>query len=440
MHDIIIGRSEADKKKYGTAGTVLLGKQYVQMGRETSLSSPVYFDVASSHVMFVCGKRGSGKSYTLGAIAEGLANLQEGIKENLSFILLDTMGIYWTMKYPNKQDDDLLKQWGFKPKALNVTIFTPFAFHESFKSKGIPTDIPFSLNPSDLDPEDWQMTFDIGSNDPMGVLIERIIYRLRETGKPFSISNIIEEVQRDAKTDQHTKDAVENRFLSASTWGVFAEHGEGTPITSLAKAGQVAVLDLSCYATTPGGWKIKHVIVGILSKSLFIQRMTARKLEEYDDVHAAIHYFAEAEKKKKLTMPLVWLVLDEAHEFLPRDGKNPATAPLVTIMREGRQPGISLILASQQPGKIHTDVMTQSDTVLSHRITAKLDVEALSMLMQSYMREGLDVQLDGLPREKGSAVLFDDTNERLYAIQVRPRFTWHGGSAPTAITAPKPTL
>ncbi|MCF7901567.1 ATP-binding protein, partial [Candidatus Woesearchaeota archaeon] len=90
-------------------------------------------------------------------------------------------------------------------------------------------------------------------------------------------------------------------------------------------------------------------------------------------------------------------------------------------------------LATQQPGKIHTDVMTQSDTVIAHRITAKLDTDALSTLMQSYMRKGLVEELDNLPREKGAAIIFDDTNEKMYPMRVRPRFTWHGGGSPTAI-------
>ena len=77
--------------------------------------------------------------------------------------------------------------------------------------------------------------------------------------------------------------------------------------------------------------------------------------------------------------------------------------------------------------------MTQSDIVIAHRITAKVDIEALGMLMQSYMREGLDKQLNILPRLKGSAIIFDDTNERMYSMRVRPRFTWHGGEAPSAI-------
>jgi len=126
-------------------------------------------------------------------------------------------------------------------------------------------------------------------------------------------------------------------------------------------------------------------------------------------------------------------LVHNCHEFLPNDGKTLATDPLVTILREGRQPGISLILASQQPGKIHTDVMTQADVVIAHHITAKMDTEALGALMQSYMREGLVEQLDDLPRVKGAAIIFDDNNEKMYPIRLRPRFTWHGGEDPSAL-------
>ena len=154
--------------------------------------------------------------------------------------------------------------------------------------------------------------------------------------------------------------------------------------------------------------------------------MVARKTEEFKTVDAAMHYFSK-NVDQKLEEPMVWVALDEAHELLPREGKTAATDALITILREGRQPGISLILASQQPGKIHTDVMTQSDTVLSHRLTAKFDVEALGMLMQSYMRHGLDRELNVLPHVKGAAIIFDDSNERIFPIQMRPRFTWHGG-------------
>ena len=432
--DVVIGRNESDMKKFGTRGTILLGKQYVKMGRTTSLSNRVLLEIAKAHVMFVCGKRGSGKSYTMGVIAEGMANIEKEIAERLSIIMLDTMGVYWTMKYPNKKDELLLNEWGLKGKPLDVKIYTPIKFFEENKKKGIPTDEPFSIKASDLSAADWCLSFEIKETEPIGVLIERTINDLMETKSGFVIKDIIESIRNDKKSEDAVKNAAENRFLTADKWGVFSD--TGTDILDLAKGGQVTILDVSAYATTPGGWKIKSLVVGLVAQKLFIQRMIARKEEEFKAVQGALRYYSENKNKKDQT-PLVWLVIDEAHEFLPREGKTTASDALITILREGRQPGISLILASQQPGKIHTDVMTQSDTVISHRLTAKIDVEALGMLMQSYMREGLDMQLNNLPSAKGSAIIFDDVNERLYPIRIRPRFTWHGGEAPSAVEVKK---
>ena len=437
VFDVVIGRSKKDLHKYGKDGTILVGKQYIQMGQTTSLSNPVYMDVASAHVVFIVGKRGSGKSYTLGAIAEGLADLPLEIKQNLSIVLLDTMGIYWTMKYPNFQDADMVKEWGFEPKALDVKIYTPSGFFYKYKEEGIPTDFPFSLRPIDVGPEDWCTAFGLEPNTPAGVLITRIGQRLGGLGVSYSMEKMIAMAREGAESDVVTKQVVVNQFEKAAGWGIFSE--EGTALKDLVAPGQVTVLDVSPYATISSGWQIKSLVVGLISRALFNQRMLSRKVEEFKTVDAAMHYFSK-DVEGKMEEPLVWLALDEAHEFLPREGKTAATDALITILREGRQPGISLILASQQPAKIHTDVMTQSDTVISHRLTAKIDVEALGQLMQSYMRKGLDAELDMLPRVKGAAVIFDDANERLFPVQMRPRFTWHGGSSPIAIQEKKEYL
>ena len=155
VYEIILGREKEEQKKWGTTGTVLIAKQYVKMGAVTTLSQPVYLDMNKAHVVFVPGKRGSGKSYCLGVIAEGIATMPDALRNRLSVILLDTMGIYWTMKYPNHKDEALLKEWGFEGKPTpNVKIYTPFGFYEKWKEEGIPTDAPFALNPAELSPED----------------------------------------------------------------------------------------------------------------------------------------------------------------------------------------------------------------------------------------------------------------------------------------------
>jgi hypothetical protein len=430
-YDIIIGRNNKDREKYGTKGAILLGKQYVKMGQVTSISNPVYMDVSGSHVVFVCGKRGSGKSYSMGVVCEGMSSLPKEISGNIAVVMLDTMGIYWTMKYPNKQEKDLLDEWGLKASPLNIQIYTPKGYYDTFKEEGIPTDFAFSVKPSELSPSDWCLTFGVDINSELGVFIEKIISNLKEKNKEFDLIDIINFARKDEEVTKNVKEATINRFSMAKSWGLFDK--EGTPLDNLVKGGQVTVLDVSCYAITPGAEGIRALVIGLVAKKLFLERMIARKKEEYDSLHAST-YSLITETKEKLENPMVWLVVDEAHEFLPSEGKTTASEALITILREGRQPGISLILASQQPGKIHTDVMTQSDIVIAHRVTAKIDVEALGTLMQSYMREGLDKQLNNLPGLAGSAVVFDDVNERLYPIRVRPRFTWHGGSAPSAMT------
>jgi len=430
VYDIILGRSEADRKKYGTRGAILLAKQFIKMGQTTSLSNRMFMDITGAHIVFVCGKRGGGKSYTMGVIAEGMADVDKDIAENISIIILDTMGVYWSMKYPNRRDEELLATWGLKSKGLDVKIFTPLGYYNQYKKQGIPTDVAFGIKPSELSPEDWFLSFELSPNEPMAVLIERIVLQLKKQGKDYAIEDIIETVRADERSEKVVKDAVENRFLGAQNWGVFSE--EATPIKDLAQGGQVTILDVSCYATMPGGWKIKALVVGIVAMKMFIERMAERKAEELSSIQSAVHYLTEKAPAKK-KMPVVWMIVDEAHEFLPLTGKTASSDALITILREGRQPGVSLILATQQPGKIHTDVMTQSDILISHRITAKLDVDALGRLMQSYLREGLDKELNNLPRVKGACVIVDDTNERLYPARVRPRFTWHAGIAASAM-------
>ena len=258
---------------------------------------------------------------------------------------------------------------------------------------------------------------------------------MKEIGKNFSLRDIIKQAQSDSTTDQHTKDAITNRLIATEGWGLF--HEKGTTIAELAQPGKVTVLDVSCYATMENGWNIKSLVVGMTSQKMFIERLLHRKSEEYDEIHATKNVFGSNEdlSKKQQEMPLVWLVIDEAHEFLPREGRTAASEALIAILREGRQPGISLVLATQQPGQIHKDVMTQSDIVLAHRITAKPDIEALNAIMQTYMLENIRQKLDELPSLKGAAIILDDNSERIYPIKVRPRFTWHGGEAPTAVKA-----
>ena len=266
---------------------------------------------------------------------------------------------------------------------------------------------------------------------PAGILLARVVDNLKEKERIFGIDEIIEEVRKDKKADKREKDLLENLFLGAQTWGIFSE--KATPISSLLEAGKTTVLDLSPYNAV-GTYNVRGLVISIVSRKLFAERMLQRKQEEVEAVRHGLEYLQYKEKRE---MPIVWLMLDEAHEFLPREGKTVATDALIQLLREGRQPGISLVLATQQPGEIARDVMTQADIVISHSITAKPDVEALNRIMQTYLLEDIQSYLNQLPHLKGSAIILDDNSERIYPCRIRPKRTWHGGEAPTAVKVKK---
>ncbi len=433
-YEIILGRNSSDKKAFGNKGLTFLGKGYVKMGQQTSLSNTILMDIARSHVVLVAGKRGSGKSYTLGVIAEELSSLAGGISKNIASIIFDTMGIYWTMKYPNEKDKELLREWGLSPKSLPVKIFIPSGYYDNYLIEGIPGDKPFALDITELNAEDWILTFNLNMTNPVAVLIQRTFNKLKQTNEYFNLDRIIKEIEKDEKNSQETINAAVGLFESAQTWGIFAkEKYQSTKINDLINAGTTTVIDLSPYNSV-GAFNVRGLVISLVSRKIFNSRMEARRKEEIKSISRGLDYSRFEEKKEE---PLVWIFVDEAHEFLPMNEKTVATDALVQLLREGRQPGVSLVLATQQPGKIHTDVMTQSDIVISHRVTSSEDLAALNHIMQSYLFEGIKKYMDELPTSKGSAIILDDNSERIYPLRIRPRFTWHGGEAPMAVNPDK---
>ncbi len=430
MKDILIGRDEEDTNRYGYDGTAFLGKHYVKTGDEINLSGRVVMDLARPHVILVCGKRGQGKSYTLGTIAEEISFLPEKLRRKMAVLIFDTMGIFWTMKFPNLKDKELLEKWGLEPKGIETNLLVPHGFAEQFGKSGIPVDAPFSLRLSELSSSDLCMTFGLDQYSNHGILIERVVKWLQENKQNYGLNEMIDAVRNAKFADPSVRAGVENRLIAAEQWGLF--HEKGTPLKTLLKPGKVNILDISPYSSAIGGWSVRALVVGLLVRKIFRARMLARKIEEKAALSSAEHplYSSEGEEAD---VPMTWFILDEAHELMPRVGETPATEPLLQLIREGRQPGLTLVAATQQPGKIHTDMMSQCDLVLAHRVTAVPDIEALNTIMSNYMVFTLEKYMASLPRVKGSGILLDDNSEKVYAIRTRPRLTWHGGESATVI-------
>ena len=88
----------------------------------------VWMDTRGAHAVYVMGKRRSGKSYTLGSIAEGLVSqtwVHQG--EMLPGVLiLDTMNVYLTMPFTVEEtmtdsSPELVEARKWKLQAENIT-------------------------------------------------------------------------------------------------------------------------------------------------------------------------------------------------------------------------------------------------------------------------------------------------------------------------------
>lgn len=352
-------------------------------------------------------------SYSLGVIAEEFIKLPNDVKENLCALIIDTQGIFWTMKSPNEKDLPLLAEWELRPQGFPIFVYVPEGQEKTFSEAGVEFDGVFSISANELTVDDWLSVFDMDPISPLGILLQRVISKSIAGNKAGNIDDIIENIRKE-KGFEHEKLALENLFETAKTWGIFGE----AKMPEILEPGKISIIDVSL---TPQN--VRSLLIALTTRKIFIERTKARRIEE----------LAETEGMTIKRTPLCWILIDEAHNFIPDKGNPASLETLLKLAREGRQPGISLVLATQRPNKLHTEVLAQCDLLISHRLTAKADIESLKAIMQTYMIYDIAKYINDLPKLKGVALILDDNSERLYTIKVRPRQSWHAGASPVAI-------
>ncbi len=383
-----------------------------------SAASYVGLDALRPHCILICGKRGYGKSYTMGTLVEELSLLPFYIRNNIASLVIDTMGIFWTMGKSNDPQEILLKQWSLDPRGVEIKVFVPAGSIHKYEGQKIEV-LPFSIPISSMDGYAWCKLFSIDEVSPLGVLLIRVVAELRSIHGSFSFDTIMDVVMEDERADSVTKSAAENYIRTASSWGIFTE--EGVSVKDLVQRGCTTVLDVS----TLKDLDVRAAVVGQISKEIYYQRLDARRSEEC---------MTMGYEQDNTGMPMVWMFIDEAHLFVPKGSKTLASDILINEwLRQGRQPGLSLILATQRPSALDPEVTSQSDVLICHRLTAAEDISALESFRPSYMKENIGDSIRKMGMEQGIAFILDDTTEAAHIIRMRPRLSWHGGNEPSAL-------
>lgn len=380
------------------------------IGENLDDGTDVYIDASSARSILACGKRGTGKSYSMGDIVEEVQTEAHDVLP----LVIDPMGIYWTMAEPNEEQRDLLWDWGMSEEGFPVNLLVPGnpekrfgeEVYDELKRRGIDINT-LRLNPSDMSPDGWCDLFDLNINKPMGIALYRAVRELGEGDSPFYLRDIVKKIEMDSSTGERTREALLNRLEMAKDWNIFADQYED--IWRTFDQDRINVLDLS--VLDPGQYGLRNLVVEVLSKELFRQRQDARRREELG---------------LTVDIPKVWMFIDEAHNFVPSGSSSLAKDTLIRWVKEGRQPGLSMTVASQQPSAIDSEILSQCDIILCHKITTREDIQSLNKLSQDYMSGELKTYVRNIDNV-GEAVYVDDDDETVNMVKMRPRKSQHGG-------------
>ena len=383
----------------------------LNIGKNLKSDEFTYLDASRSRAVLVCGKRGSGKSYTLGVIVEEL--LDAG---NTLVIIVDPMGIYYPMAQSNQDQERLLWDWGLSAKGIPTLLLVPGAPESLYGGREVIEVMQgrgvrfrqFRINPADLSPDAWCELFNLSISDVMGIALFRAVQHLKRRHKEhFFITDIIDSIDGDGLVQDRTRQALLNRLEMAQDWDIFSTRYQ--ELWEVFDPTSVNIVDLSTLDPGPRGRR--NLIVDVLARDIFKRRTIARRKEELGLIGE---------------LPRVWVLIDEAHQFVPSGKTTLSKEALIRWTKEGRQPGLSLVVASQQPSAIDSEVITQCDIIIAQKLTNRADIQAVNALSQDYMGGELKTYIRKLKR-RGEAVLVDDEQEKVAMTQIRPRKSYHGG-------------
>lgn len=182
-----------------------------------------------------------------------------------------------------------------------------------------------------------------------------------------------------------------DRLAEYPVWGY-----QNVPIEPLLAAQQLTVFDLAGAEKVVAAYAAERILRGIWQLAL----------------------------SGRLDYP-VFIVLEEAHNLIPADGRTRASRIIKTIAAEGRKFRVFLSLVTQRPSKISADVLSQCGSQIIMQLTNPDDQRAIQKASEALSADLL-ADLPGL--NKGEAVILGHLTRVPVMLAVSPRVSAEGGS------------
>lgn len=436
-------------------------KEWLFLGRlaEYGRRYDVKFDVTKEKVIAIVGKRGQGKSYTLGSFVESLCTSEKetavGVTNKRRGVLLfDTLNIFQWMNIPvtttQYQSEEMEKQavgliqWGISPINLDVDVWIPAGYRYQHSS---PSFKNLHLNVADFSLDDWSSLLDLDiMRDIKGQYFTEVYQKVVDLGwvdtegknhdpmKSYAINNLIQCIQYDEENEtsiyrSDTRRAVLQQLRAYERHAIFS--GPGTSLQQLISAGRTSVILLNRLPED-----LRGVIVSVIVRRLLQERSEASEVAKDLLINPNLDKDEKRRKQELVdtSVPKTWVVIDEAQNIIPSGKRTSATSSLVRFVKEGRNFGLSFIVTTQQPRSLDPNILSQVETFIIHKLVSQSDLNyVLENLKSPLPTEIKDNETNMSVKELirdidvGQAVVSDTNTDRCFVLEIRPRVSAHGG-------------
>mgnify|MGYP004442707625 FL=1 len=399
-YDIMVGKTSGSEQ-FGILGESINGHRKIAI------------DLSETNTISLFGVQGGGKSYTIGTITEmtlkqfSNVNLLPAPMASVIFHYSESMDYapeFTSMIYSNDEAGQLKKLkdvYGAEPGNIeDVIMLCPVDKVEERKVEYPSIEIhPIAFHSTDLNVQDWMFLLKAVGNE--STYINQLRAIMRANRKNLNIEDLKQSVDNSPLLSTSQKALAQQRLAFAE------EYIDDTrKLGTLLKPGRLIIVDLRDeFIDKDDALGLFVIMLNIFSG---VKQYEGRNFNKF-------------------------IVFDEAHKYM--DNKD-LTGTIVTAIREMRHKGVSMMIASQDPMSLPTEIIELSSIMLMHKFNSPQWVKHVQKSITQLQTLSSADMASLVP---GEAYLWatkstdKGVTTRPMKISTRPRVTKHGGDTIKAI-------
>ena len=387
--------------------------QFGILGKMNSNGRVIGLDLNECNTISLFGVQGAGKSYTIGSITEMVlrqfskVNLLPAPMASVIFHYSDSMDYapeFTSMVYPNDEAGQLAKlkaEYGAEPGSIkDVILLAPESQVEIRKAEYPDIDVhPIGFDSSELAVRDWMFLLGAMGND--STYIKELKQIMKACRSDMSLVNIRNGVANSNHMSTSQRSLAEQKLDFAEEYIT-----DGNKLQQYLKPGRLIIVDLRDeFIEKDEALGLFVVMLNIFSS---VMKVDGRAFNKF-------------------------IVFDEAHKYM---NNKELVGSITTAIREMRHKGVSIMIASQDPMSLPTEIIELSSIVVMHRFSSPAWVKHVQKAITP-LQTLTATEMAALG--SGEAYLWANKasdkaiTQRPIKISIRPRVTKHGGDTIQAV-------